>query len=299
MSGVSARAGPGPVQARERRRQGMRELTFVRRQLEWRERADPVLSSRPTRWSGRSWPRAATVTRCPSTSRCPVPMQLGLKLGRIDPAVGAILGPVPFQGPFGIGHECVGQVVATGDDVTDLAIGQTVIVPWAVSCGSCTECRHGHHRQVLDHPGRRARGVRIRTCQRAVGRHDRRRDPGPVRRPHARAGPRQRRPGAGRRRRRQPRRCLAHRRTAARAAAGWLGAGHRWRSPEHRPVRRGPRGPQGASVVDYSTTATTDSRSRRLGGGVHKSPCPAGSRCSVILAGTTSPSRLLAGPGPP
>jgi alcohol dehydrogenase len=70
-------------------------------------------------------------------------LQLGLKLGRIDPAVGAILGPVPFRGPFGIGHECVGQVVAKGDEVTDLAIGQTVVVPWAVSCGSCTECLRG------------------------------------------------------------------------------------------------------------------------------------------------------------
>ena len=70
-------------------------------------------------------------------------MQLGLKVGRIDPVVGWILGPVPFRGPFGIGHECVGQVVAKGDDVRDLAIGQTVVVPWAVSCGSCTECRRG------------------------------------------------------------------------------------------------------------------------------------------------------------
>ena len=70
-------------------------------------------------------------------------MQLGLQVGLIDPVVGSILGPVPFQGPFGIGHECVAQVVATGDEVTDLAIGQAVVVPWAVSCGACPECLRG------------------------------------------------------------------------------------------------------------------------------------------------------------
>ena len=50
---------------------------------------------------------------------------------------------MPFRGPFGIGHECVGQVIAKGDEVTNLSIGQVVVVPWAVSCGSCVECRRG------------------------------------------------------------------------------------------------------------------------------------------------------------
>src|SRR6185312_10558549 len=57
--------------------------------------------------------------------------------------VASICGPVPFRGPFAIGHECVGQVVSKGDDVTNLSIGQVVVVPWAVSCGSCPECERG------------------------------------------------------------------------------------------------------------------------------------------------------------
>ena len=70
-------------------------------------------------------------------------MQLGLRAGMIDPVVASICGPVPFRGPFAIGHECIGQVVAKGDEVTDLGIGQAVVVPWAVSCGSCPECLRG------------------------------------------------------------------------------------------------------------------------------------------------------------
>ena len=57
--------------------------------------------------------------------------------------MGAILGPVPFQGPFGIGHECVGAGGSQGRRRQDLAVGQVVVVPWAVSCGSCTECLRG------------------------------------------------------------------------------------------------------------------------------------------------------------
>ena len=70
-------------------------------------------------------------------------MQAGLRLGLIDPVVASIVGPMPFQGPFGIGHECIAQVTAVGDSVSDLAVGDVVVVPWAVSCGTCPECRQG------------------------------------------------------------------------------------------------------------------------------------------------------------
>src|SRR4051812_16109517 len=122
----------------------MRELQFIRRgRLEWREKPAPTLTGprdalvRPfvaARCDGDTLPIHRPVSRA---------LQVGLKTRRIDPTVGAILGPVPFRGRFGIGHECIGQVVAKGDDVTDLAVGQVVVVPWAVSCGSCTECLHG------------------------------------------------------------------------------------------------------------------------------------------------------------
>jgi threonine dehydrogenase-like Zn-dependent dehydrogenase len=122
----------------------VRELQFVRSgHLEWREKESPSLQGprdaivRPfvaSRCDGDTLPIHRPVSRA---------MQLGLRTGLIDPVVASICGPIPFRGPFGIGHECIGQVVAKGDEVTDLAIGQTVVVPWAVSCGSCPECLRG------------------------------------------------------------------------------------------------------------------------------------------------------------
>jgi threonine dehydrogenase-like Zn-dependent dehydrogenase len=70
-------------------------------------------------------------------------LQAGMALGFVDPVVGCICGKVPFKGPFAIGHECVAQVVALGAEVTGPQIGQTVVVPWAVSCGTCARCRQG------------------------------------------------------------------------------------------------------------------------------------------------------------
>jgi threonine dehydrogenase-like Zn-dependent dehydrogenase len=122
----------------------MRELTFVRTgHLEWRDRADPAISEptdalvRPfvaSRCDGDCLPLHRSVSR---------PMQAGLKLGLIDPVVASIVGHVPFQGPFAIGHECVAQVTAVGSGVTGLAVGDVVVVPWAISCGTCEECRLG------------------------------------------------------------------------------------------------------------------------------------------------------------
>ncbi|WP_214110108.1 zinc-dependent alcohol dehydrogenase [Acrocarpospora catenulata] len=122
----------------------MRELTFVRTgRLEWRDRPDPVLVDptdvlvRPfvaARCDGDTLPLHRPVSR---------PMWLGLKVGAIDPVVASIVGSVPFQGPFGIGHECVAQVTALGGDVTSFTVGDIVVVPWAISCGSCRECALG------------------------------------------------------------------------------------------------------------------------------------------------------------
>ncbi|HST84271.1 MAG TPA: alcohol dehydrogenase catalytic domain-containing protein, partial [Kineosporiaceae bacterium] len=70
-------------------------------------------------------------------------LQAGIAVGLVDPVIAAICGPVPFQGPFGIGHECVAEVIAVGDDVQQIRVGQTVIVPWAVSCGTCRSCDRG------------------------------------------------------------------------------------------------------------------------------------------------------------
>jgi threonine dehydrogenase-like Zn-dependent dehydrogenase len=122
----------------------MRELNLVRAgRLEWRDRPEPVLESgtdalvRPfvaSRCDGDALPIHRPVSRA---------LQAGLKAGLIDPVVGSILGSVPFKGPFGIGHECVAQVTEVGAEVADIEVGDVVVVPWAISCGSCEECRLG------------------------------------------------------------------------------------------------------------------------------------------------------------
>lgn len=122
----------------------MRELTFVQTgRLEWRDRPDPVLVAatdvlvRPfvaSRCDGDCLPLHRPVSRA---------MQAGLKVRLVDPVVASIVGHVPFQGPFAIGHECVAQVTDVGAHVKDLQIGDVVVVPWAVSCGTCAECRLG------------------------------------------------------------------------------------------------------------------------------------------------------------
>jgi alcohol dehydrogenase len=136
----------------------MRELTLVRSgRLEWRERPDPQLQSgtdalvRPfvaSRCDGDTVPIHRPVSRA---------LQAGLKAGLIDPAVASILGPVPFQGPFAIGHECIAQVTEVGDEVRDVEVGDIVVVPWAVSCGTCAECLRGLTAKcsttVADSPG--------------------------------------------------------------------------------------------------------------------------------------------------
>lgn len=50
-------------------------------------------------------------------------------------------GQTPFTGPIALGHECIGEVVELGPDVRSLTLGQTVVVPWHVSCGACPRCR--------------------------------------------------------------------------------------------------------------------------------------------------------------
>src|SRR5438876_3465467 len=49
----------------------------------------------------------------------------------------------PFPLPGVLGHEGAGLVEAVGRDVTDLAVGDPVVISFA-SCGHCPSCRHGH-----------------------------------------------------------------------------------------------------------------------------------------------------------
>lgn len=121
-----------------------RELTYVRNgELVWRDQPDPQLRA-PTDVLVRPF----VAGRCdgdvlPLHHPISKPMQAGLKLHLIDPVIANIAGDPPFRGPFGIGHECVAQVTAVGDGIRSLQVGDTVVVPWSVSCGECRECRSG------------------------------------------------------------------------------------------------------------------------------------------------------------
>jgi threonine dehydrogenase-like Zn-dependent dehydrogenase len=122
----------------------VRELRLIRpARLAWHEREPPAIEDardaivRPFlagRCDGDTLPIHRPVSRA---------LQAGMALRLVDPVVACICGKVPFKGPFAIGHECVAQVVAVGRDVARVKVGQTVVVPWAVSCGTCARCRQG------------------------------------------------------------------------------------------------------------------------------------------------------------
>lgn len=122
----------------------MRELRFERSgKLAWHERDRPVIQD-----PGDAIVRPFIVGRCDGDTlpiHRPVSraLQAAMALRLVDPVVGSICGRVPFRGPFAIGHECVAEVVSVGPRVTRVRAGQRVIVPWAVSCGTCEPCRRG------------------------------------------------------------------------------------------------------------------------------------------------------------
>lgn len=53
-----------------------------------------------------------------------------------------LLGPFLDAGDI-LGHESMGVVVDVGSEVTTLAVGDRVVVPFNIACGHCFMCRHG------------------------------------------------------------------------------------------------------------------------------------------------------------
>jgi alcohol dehydrogenase len=100
----------------------MQELLFVEpHRLEWREALDPTLTD-----AAGALVRPVAVTTCDldgPTIRGETPL--------------AMLAPFPF------GHEFVAEVVAVGDAVRGVGVGQRVCVPFQISCGACARCRAG------------------------------------------------------------------------------------------------------------------------------------------------------------
>jgi S-(hydroxymethyl)mycothiol dehydrogenase len=52
-------------------------------------------------------------------------------------------GGINDEFPFLLGHEAAGVVEAIGPDVTDVAVGDFVILNWRAVCGDCRACRRG------------------------------------------------------------------------------------------------------------------------------------------------------------
>ena len=122
----------------------MRQLTYVRkRQLDWWDVPEPELQA-PTEVLVRPFVAA----RCDADQLFLFNdlgrlLKRGIAAHHIDPSILEVFGDKPFQGPFAYGHECVGEVVCRGNDVRSFNIGDVVIVPWSVSCGSCKTCEIG------------------------------------------------------------------------------------------------------------------------------------------------------------
>jgi S-(hydroxymethyl)glutathione dehydrogenase / alcohol dehydrogenase len=49
-------------------------------------------------------------------------------------------GTIPQPPPVILGHEGAGTVIAVGEDVPGLAVGDHVIIAWSPACGTCADC---------------------------------------------------------------------------------------------------------------------------------------------------------------
>ncbi|MFC3299024.1 S-(hydroxymethyl)mycothiol dehydrogenase [Arthrobacter agilis] len=59
-------------------------------------------------------------------------------------------GGINDEFPFLLGHEATGVVSAVGDDVTQVAPGDRVILNWRAVCGECRACRRGEPQYCFD-----------------------------------------------------------------------------------------------------------------------------------------------------
>ncbi|HKV22563.1 MAG TPA: alcohol dehydrogenase catalytic domain-containing protein [Mycobacterium sp.] len=85
----------------------------------WREAADPQISG------GRQ-----AIVRPVAVACC-------------DLDVGVARGVLPMPPGHAVGHEGLAEVVAVGEDVTSVRVGDRVVVPFQINCGQCSACRRG------------------------------------------------------------------------------------------------------------------------------------------------------------
>lgn len=63
-----------------------------------------------------------------------------------------MLGKTYFPLPIHLGHEAVAEVVEVGAEVADIRVGDRVIVPFQLSCGTCRPCLSGNTANCLSVP---------------------------------------------------------------------------------------------------------------------------------------------------
>ena len=52
--------------------------------------------------------------------------------------------------PFLLGHEAAGTVSAIGEGVSDVAVGDAVVLNWRAVCGRCRACKRGRPQYCFD-----------------------------------------------------------------------------------------------------------------------------------------------------
>lgn len=97
-------------------------------QVRWRDVPQPQLPS----------PQAALV-RPIAIATCDLDRPMGL-------------GRTPILLPLHLGHECVAEVVEIGDEVATVLPGDRVVVPFQISCGTCTSCTAGFTAHCVEMP---------------------------------------------------------------------------------------------------------------------------------------------------
>ena len=85
----------------------------------WREAADPEISD-----GRQALVRPVMVACC-------------------DLDVAVAQGVMPMPPGHAVGHEGLAEVVAVGEDVTTVRVGDRVVVPFQINCGGCSACRRG------------------------------------------------------------------------------------------------------------------------------------------------------------
>jgi threonine dehydrogenase-like Zn-dependent dehydrogenase len=98
----------------------MRQLTFAESgRYGWCETRDPEITA-----PGQALVRPLLVACC-------------------DLDVAVAHGQAPLPPGYAVGHEGLAEVVAVGDDVGGIRVGDRVVVPFQISCGDCAQCRRG------------------------------------------------------------------------------------------------------------------------------------------------------------